>query len=245
MPERSFIIPILHLHEGKKYNILSLLDDLRDIKGEVICIFNSEEAFLKLKNHKRIDKFIYNSVNIGVSRSWNAGINISESDILFILNDDLHVTTDTIEHLEYNILHLPDAVLVGPEGTINDYANLEIIQYFRKGNFEQPTRTHDISGFFFTIHKSRFIEKKLSFDERYSPCFMEEWDMGMQVLTAGLACYVIPVKGWEHEWGISTIPENIPINYMGRTVYRHEVLRDNRKKFLEKWFPLNNRVHDI
>lgn len=238
-PKRSFVIPVLHLDRDRKYNIFSLLDDLENIPGETVCIFNSEESFRELAAHKRIDKFIYNNVNIGVSRSWNAGINMSENEVVFILNADLHVEQSAIDQLEYNLLHLPDAVLVGPEGTINDYAKLEILQYFKKGNFDQPFRTHDISGFFFALNRQRFLDHKLLFDVRYSPCFMEEWDMGMQILTAGLACYVIPVHAYEHHWGISGTAENIPINYMGRTVYRHEILHKNQQKFLEKWFPLN------
>ncbi|MCL2457581.1 MAG: glycosyltransferase [Desulfobulbus sp.] len=236
-PGRSFVIPVLHLDQEKKYNIFSLLDDLRVIPGEIICIFNSEAVCQALAAHGRIDKYIHNSVNIGVSRSWNAGINMSESEVVFILNADLHVQKEAVEQLEHHLLHLPDAVLVGPEGTINDYANLEILQYFKKGNFDQPFRTHDISGFFFALHRPRFLEHKLLFDVRYSPCFMEEWDMGMQVLNAGLACYVVPVHGYEHEWGISGTVENVPINYMGRIVHRHDILEDNRRKFLEKWFP--------
>jgi len=237
--KRSFVIPILHLDRDNKYNIFSLLDDLEDIPGETICIFNSDESFKELESHKRINKFIYNSVNIGVSRSWNAGINMSESDVVFILNADLHVEKTAIDQLEHHLLHLPDAVLVGPEGTINDYAKLEILQYFKKGNFDAPFRTHDVSGFFFALHRQRFLAHNFQFDVRYSPCFMEEWDMGMQILTAGLACYVIPVHAYEHHWGISGTQENIPINYMGRTVYRHDVLRNNQQQFLDKWFPLN------
>ena len=238
--KRSFIIPILNLDEDKKYNIHTLLKDLNDIDGEVICIFNAAAPFKFLKNHPRINKFIHNSVNIGVSRSWNAGINMSEGETLFILNADLKVTEEAISQLEYHLHHLPDAVLVGPEGTINDYAKLEILEYYRKNTFSQPTRTHDISGFFFAIHKQRFLAQKLLFDERYSPCFMEEWDMGMQVLNAGLACYVVPVQDFEHEWGISGDQENTAINYMGRIVYRNDIIEQNKAKFLEKWFPLNS-----
>jgi GT2 family glycosyltransferase len=237
--KRSFVIPVLHMDQDRKYNIISLLNDLIDIPGEVICIFNSKEAFNELQHNKRIDKFIFNNVNIGVSRSWNAGINMSEGDTIFIMNADLHVKKTAIDQLEQHLALLPDAVLVGPEGTINDYAKLEIIEYYRRGTFNQPTRTLDISGFFFAIHKQRFLDHKLLFDVRYSPCFMEEWDMGMQILNAGLACYVIPVVEYEHEWGISGTNENVPINYMGKIVYRHDILQKNQQKFLDKWFPLN------
>lgn len=60
--------------------------------------------------------------------------------------------------------------------------------------------------------------------------------MGVQVMKAGLACYTVPVTAFEHEWGISGEKENMPIHYLGKTVFRHDVLRANRRKFLQKWF---------
>lgn len=71
---------------------------------------------------------------------------------------------------------------------------------------------------------------------QYSPCFMEEWDMGLQVIQAGLACYAVPVTGFEHDWGVSQSAENTRISYFGRDVFRNDILRENRKKFLRKWF---------
>jgi hypothetical protein len=74
------------------------------------------------------------------------------------------------------------------------------------------------------------------FDVQYSPCFMEEWDMGLQVIQAGLACYAVPVKEFEHDWGISQSTHNNCISYFGRNVFRNHILRGNRQKFLNKWF---------
>jgi GT2 family glycosyltransferase len=233
---RSFIIPVLDLSPHSDYSILTLLEDLAGIEGEVICVFNSTEVFNELKDHQRIDKFCYNKLNAGVSRSWNLGINLAEGKSVFILNADLHVKPEAIQELEYYLHSLPNAVFVGPQGTYLDFKNLRIIQYFEKGNFDKPIRTHDVSGFFFGIHLQRYLDHKLCFDVRYSPCFMEEWDMGMQVLNAGLASYTIPVTAFEHAWGISAEKENRPISYFGRTVYRNDILQDNRKRFLEKWF---------
>jgi hypothetical protein len=65
---------------------------------------------------------------------------------------------------------------------------------------------------------------------------MEEWDMGMQVLQAELACYAVPVTDFDHDWGISQSKENNKINYFGREVYRSDILLANREKFLAKWF---------
>lgn len=233
---RSFIIPVLDMSPHSRFNIGTLLDDLTGIAGEVICIFNSPDVFMQLRHHPRIDKYCFNNLNAGVSRSWNLGINLAESKTVFIMNADLHVSPSAIADLERYLYELPEAVLVGPQGSYLDFESMRIIEYFKTGSFQEPIRTHDVSGFFFVIHLDRFLKHKLSFDVRYSPCFMEEWDMAVQVLKAGLCCYAVPVADYEHEWGISGNRENSPINYFGRTVLRNDVLQLNQLKFKEKWF---------
>jgi GT2 family glycosyltransferase len=236
MPARSFVIPVLDFSPHSQYNILTLLEDLHEIEGEVICIFNTPEVFEKLQSHPRIDKFCFNKLNAGVSRSWNIGINMSEGRAVFIMNADLHVQSPAIRQLEFYLYNLANAVIVGPQGSHLDFKNLRVIQYFEKGQFQKPIRTHDVSGFFFCIHREKFLEHKLNFDVRYSPCFMEEWDMGLQVIQAELACYVVPVTEFEHDWGISQSSENKRISYFGKNVYRNDILLQNRKKFLHKWY---------
>ena len=58
----------------------------------------------------------------------------------------------------------------------------------------------------------------------------------LQAMQAKLALYAVPVTGFDHHWGISQSPENTKINYFGREVYRNDVLLENRKRFLQKWF---------
>ena len=234
--KRSFVIPVLEMSSHSRFSISTLLDDLEKVDGEVICIFNSAHVFESLHQHPRIDKYCFNKQNSGVSRSWNQGINLCESEVVFVMNADLHVLPDAIYQLEDYLHQLPNAVLIGPQGSYLDFYDLRIIQYFERGTFTRPIRTHDVSGFFFCVHLPRFLSHKLLFDIRYSPCFMEEWDMGMQVMQAGLSCYAVPVRDYEHDWGISGDRENRPIPYFGRTVYRNELLLENRMKFTEKWF---------
>jgi glycosyltransferase involved in cell wall biosynthesis len=235
MIKRSFVIPVLSMGDGKRYHIKSLLSDLEMVDGEVICIFNSDEVFDQLRSHPRITKFCYNKFNAGVSRSWNMGIHLAEGASVFIINEDVHIEPPAIEQMEKYLYDLPQAVMVSPQGSYLDFYHLRIIEYFKKGCFDQPVRTHDVSGFLFAIHMERFNAHQLMFDVRYSPCFMEEWDMGMQVIKAGLACYAVPVTDFDHEWGISGNSENSPIQYFGRTVFRNDTLLANRKKFKEKW----------
>ncbi len=233
---RSFIIPVLDFSPHSQHNIHSLLFDLDEIEGEVICIFNSEEVFEELREHARIDKFCFNKTNAGVSRSWNEGIALAEGDALFILNADLHVGAQAIERMQEYLFSLPDAVLVGPQGTMLDFAKLQILTYYDKGAVQEPVRTDDVSGFFFAIHRERYAAHGLAFDVRFSPCFLEEWDLAMQVKRAGLACYTVPVTDYEHEWGISGNREDVKLQYFGRTVSRNAVLAENQAKFLAKWF---------
>jgi len=233
---RSFVIPVLDFSPHSDYNIKTLLDDLAAIPGEVICIFNSLLVYEELRRHPRIDKFCYNNLNAGVSRSWNIGINLAEGRAVFIMNADLHIMPAAIDQLESYLFNLPNAAIVGPQGTHLDFENLRIIRYFEKGNFSEPVQTHDVSGFFFCLDREKFYRHGLMFDVRYSPCFMEEWDMGMQVLKAKLACYTVPVTDFEHLWGVSQSQENTRINYFGRDVYRNDILAANRIKFMQKWF---------
>ena len=94
---RSFVIPVLDFSPHSDYNIKTLLDDLFGIPGEVICIFNSRMVYEELRHHSRIDKFCYNNLNAGVSRSWNIGINMAEGRAVFIMNADLHIMPAAID----------------------------------------------------------------------------------------------------------------------------------------------------
>ncbi len=231
---RSFIIPVLDYSPHSSYNIETLLMDLEDITGEVICVFNSVEVFDKLHNHPRIDKYCFNNLNVGVSRSWNMGINMAEGRTMFIINADVHIRSLAVSQLESYLLRLDKAVIVGPQGSIIDYQNLRDEQYYEKGSFKNPVKVDAVSGFLFAIHRERFIKHNLMFDVQFSPCFYEEWDMGMQIMQAGLACYAIPVKDFDHHMGASC-DEKLSVNYFGRKMSREDILPKNSEKFIAKW----------
>ena len=171
MQTRSFVIPVLDFSSHSRYSILTLLDDLQAISGEVICIFNSREVFERLRDHPRIDRFCYNSQNVGVSRSWNQGIDVSEGRTVFICNADLHLEPTAVEEMEYYLNSLPEAVIVGPQGAHIDFSTMTVTKYFKKGEFDQPVQTHDVSGFLFAIHMERYRQAGLAFDGRFTPTF--------------------------------------------------------------------------
>jgi SAM-dependent methyltransferase len=236
--DRSFVIPVLDFSPHSPYNIKTLLDDLETIPGEVICVFNSQEVYEALYTHGRINKYCYNNLNAGVSRSWNMGLNMAEGKAVFILNADIHIGRSAVEQMEAYLFNLDRALMVGPQGAFVDFLNLRDLKFFEKGKVEQPVRCHAVSGFFFAIHSERFQKHNLTFDINYSPCFFEEWDMGLQVFQAGLACYVVPVTDYDHHWGVSSADGNQKINYFGREMTRNQIIMANREKFKKKWHPL-------
>jgi SAM-dependent methyltransferase len=231
---RSFIIPVLDYSPHSPYNIETLLNDLENISGEVICIFNSHEVYDKLSEHPRIDKYCFNNLNAGVSRSWNIGINLAEGRCVFVLNADVHVRAAAVDQLESYLFSLDKAVIAGPQGTILDYQKLRDKRYYEKGTFNEPVQVHAVSGFLFAIHLERYIKHNLLFDVQFSPCCYEEWDMGLQVMQSGLACYAVPVKDFEHYWGASH-EEGLSVNYFGREMIREDIFSKNRENFMAKW----------
>jgi len=248
MTKRSFIIPILDFSPHSPFNIKTLLKDLECISGEVICVFNNKEVFENICHHPRIDKYCLNNQNAGVSRSWNIGLNLAEGKVAFILNADLHVTTKAVDQLEAWLFALDKAFIVSPEGKLIDYdrfrrqLNTEfdfpkdlILEEFNASNIKHPVKTNDFMGAFFAVHMKRLLENHLYFDVQFSPCFLEEWNMGLQALEKDLYCYTVPVDGYGHHMGISMAKSNKTVNYLGKIMRRDDILLNNARKFAKKW----------
>ncbi|MCP5008325.1 MAG: hypothetical protein GY941_30985 [Planctomycetes bacterium] len=231
---RSFIIPVMDNSQKGPYNIMTLLDDLENIQGEVICIFNNKKTYGELHKHPRINKYCYNNVNAGISRSWNIGINLSEGRTLFILNPNMHILHSAIEQLETYLFSLDKAVIVGPQGTHVDYHTLQDQRCFRKRTFNKPVKVHAVSGFFFAVNRERFCMHSLMFDVQLSPCFFDELDIGLQIMLAGLACYAVPVEGFEYQ-GEVLQDLNLSINYFGAQMARSDILSKGKERFKAKW----------
>jgi|GEM_PF-535955 tetratricopeptide (TPR) repeat protein len=231
---RSFVIPVLDMSPASPYNIIKLLDDLEGVAGDVIVIFNSLEMAQQLISHPRIDYYAVMSDNVGVSRAWNIGLNISQTEVTFILNSDLHIERETIEVLEKNLLELPDAAIVGPQGSFFDFNAMKDILYFDKGTFDKPMAVDGVSGFLFAVKTEYFNSGSLKFDNQYTPCYYEEWDIGLQCRLAGLKTYVVPTSSYEHEWS-GSIRALSSIKYLKKEESLESILERNTKQFQYKW----------
>ncbi|MDP4195514.1 MAG: glycosyltransferase [Bacteroidota bacterium] len=233
-PKRSFVIPVLDMSPASPFNIVKLLDDLEEIPGEVIIIFNSLDMAEKLKNHPRIDYYAIMNENVGVSRAWNIGLNISQAPVTFILNSDLHIEKQSVDLLERYLLEIENAAIVGPQGSFFHYESGQDLLYFDKGSFNYPIEVDAVSGFFFAVKTDYFNSGTLKFDNQYSPCYFEEWDLGLQIKLAGLKSYVVPVTGYEHEWS-GSIRALRMIRYLKKEETAGQIHERNQKLFWKKW----------
>lgn len=233
-PLRAFVIPVLDYSPASEYSILTLLDDLAPIEGEVVVVFNGAQIGEELKNHPRITRYAIMKQNVGVARAWNIGIQMAEAELVHIVNADAHISLTAVEALEQGLRQLEGAVCVGPQGSFVNFAACADYCYFDKGSFDTPIQVDAVSGFFFCINQRRMFDHGLAFENRYTPCYFEEWDLGLQAKRAGLSCWIVPTTGYEHHWS-GTIRALRTIPYMGRESTAAEILDRNRELFLAKW----------
>jgi hypothetical protein len=233
-PKRSFVIPVLDMSPASPYNITTLLADLEEIEGDVIVVFNSEEMASRLKGHPRIDFSAVMSHNVGVGRAWNIGVAMSDAPTTFILNADVHIEHETVRALESGLTSLPDAAIVGPQGSFYRFETLRDILYLDKGISTVPVEVDAVSGFLFAVKTEYFARQGLQFDAQYTPCYMEEWDIGLQCRQRGWKCYVVPTTAFDHEWS-GSIRALRTIRYMRREETCFDILERNRALFKQKW----------
>jgi hypothetical protein len=231
---RSFVIPVLDMSPASPFNITTLLNDLQRIEGDVIVVFNSEEMAERLHAHPRIDYSAVISHNVGVGRAWNIGLAMSQTPVTFILNADLHIEPSMIETLERSLEELPDAAIVGPQGSFFHSRQAKDLMYFDKGVLQTPTEVDAVSGFLFAVRTELFHTGMLYVDPRYTPCYFEEWDLGLQCRRHGLRSYVVPVTGYDHQWS-GSIRALRTIRYFRQEETSRDILQRNRALFLDKW----------
>lgn len=231
---RSFIIPVLDMSPASEFNIVTLLRDLEYVEGDVIIIFNSQEVAEDLKGHPRITRYAVMKQNVGVARAWNLGLEMAATPTVFILNADLHVEASAIDALEKALWDLPDAACVGPQGSFVNYALTKDYMYFDKGTFQEPLEVDAVSGFFFAVKLEHFNDKTIRFENAFTPCYFEEWDLGLQIRVAGLKNYIVPTSAYDHHWS-GSIRALREIRYYDESETAGEILLRNRRFFLNKW----------
>lgn len=231
---RSFVIPVLDYSPASEFNIMTLLDDLEHIPGDVIIVFNDEIVASELKGHPRVTRSATMTDNIGVARAWNVGIEMATTPVVFVLNADLHLQREAVDMLEYGLQTLEKAACVGPQGSYVNFHTCKDFHYFGQGSFNAPVEVDAVSGFFFAVKREHFGPSGFRFENAFTPCYFEEWDFGLQIKLAGLKSYVVPTSAYTHHWS-GSIAARREIECMGRSESPGSILLRNRLLFIAKW----------
>ncbi len=232
--KRSFVIPVIDYSPASEFNIKTLLDDLEKIGGEIIIIFNSEEVANQMKDDKRIDYYAIMKHNVGVSRAWNIGLNISRTPITFIINSDVHIEKATVTAIEKTIISQPNAAMVGPQGSYFNFELAQDFEYFDKGSFDKIIEVDGVSGFLFAVKTKYFSDGILKFENKFTPCYYEEWDIGLQIKKAKLKSYIVPTTAYAHHWS-GSINSMDKIKFYDKEETATEIHERNKIIFHKKW----------
>lgn len=204
---------------------------------EIIVIDNGSTDGTREWLNRQVDiQAIYNATNAGFPKGCNQGIAISRGDIL-LLNNDVIVTANWLEHLKAALYSDPTVGAVGPvtnncsnyQAIPVSYNSLEEMQAFaRNYNKSDPDRWEErlkLVGYCMFI-KREVVAELGDLDERFTPGNYEDDDYSYRILLAGyklLQCN----DTFIHHFGSVSFKENRP--------KFSELLEINKRKFQEKW----------
>jgi GT2 family glycosyltransferase len=240
----SIVIPVLDLSPGTPdHNIIKLLEDLQGLDAEIIVVFNNSELGYSLKNHPRINQYAILSSNVGVSRAWNIGLDISRSEYTFILNSDLRIDKGIFNALVNEMEIDRSVAMAGPQGCLVDLNEngLETQQLIKRG-FSEKKYVDLIMGFMFVVRTELFHAGTLKFDNRLTPAFCEEIDIARQIKLSGLKMLAVPYVGFSHGGSGSHLLSN-EIKFYDQSSVKMDIINRNDCFLFKKWFVDKDNIH--
>jgi tetratricopeptide (TPR) repeat protein len=233
----GIVIPVLDMSPSTPgHNILGLLDDLTELDAEVTVIFNNTEIGLKLKDHPRINHFAILSENVGVSRAWNIGIDISRSEFTAVLNADLRLKPQVILDLVSAIESDDKVAMSGPQGCLGDLnLNGKEISKLIKGEFIEIKEVDLVMGFMFAVRTDLFHSGILKFDNHLTPAFSEEIDISRQIKKAKMKIIAVPTVDFDHGGSGSHLSNN-QIQFYDQSEIKLDIMNRNDCYLYQKWF---------
>ena len=232
------ILTYNHLEKTKKC-IESIKTYTKNEVYEIIVVDNNsnDDTINWLKTQSDIT-VIYNKENRGFPSGCNQGISVANKsyDIL-LLNNDTIVTTNWLTNLRKCLYSKSNIGAVGPVSNCNDnlqgasftFKNFIDMQIkAMKNNISDSNRWEEkafLTGFCLLI-KREVIDKIKMLDERYSPGYIEDNDLALQILSSSYKLFLCHDSFVYHERGTSFRED---INKFNSLILR------NRAIFEDKW----------
>jgi GT2 family glycosyltransferase len=214
--------------------IKDLLNDIQnnvDLDYEIIIICNSTERGLInfVTKDTRVTKYVLNSVNVGVARSWNMGAEMAQGQYLCYVSDDVRIGPNAIETLSQILDSEKEVAQVGPKGDV--YSNGRPEKYV---GLDKPEYSDVISGFLFLVRTTAYFEVG-GFDVAYSPAGCEEVDFSFSLRKFGWKCKVMPHLDITHNEYHGVSAHRTYIDYLNTKIDTLELHERNTQYFLGKW----------
>ena len=206
---------------------------------EIIVVDNnsSDETVSWLKKQKDL-KVIYNKENVGFPKGVNLGVKLANknNDIL-LLNNDTIVTSNWLSNLKKCLNSSKDIGAVGPicnqdenkqgcDFTYNDF--LEMQQKALENNHSNPNKWEEkafLIGFCLLIKRSVFDKIKI-LDEKYSPGYIEDNDLSINIIKLGYRLILCHDVFIHHYLGVA---------FRKDLEKFYPILNKNRNYFKRKW----------
>ena len=195
----SIIVPSRQFKRDKNlkhfYRPVSSLPDLITsirhwvkTENEIVIVVNGEKdkKLLDFVHQENIDKYCINNLNVGVSRAWNLGRQLSEGEFLLFVSDDVTLGENAVEEMLKVLINEPEVGMVGCRGAM--WKNLQFTEHV---STTEPAYCDVILGFCFLVRAKDF-DQVGGIDLNFTPAGMEEIDFCYSLRKHGFKMKVVP-----------------------------------------------------
>ena len=179
----TVIIPVLNQIEHTRECLQTLRADVP--RAHVIVIDNNSTDSTPevIREEFPWVTYVRNTINAGVSASWNQGICMADTPLVCVLNNDTVIPRRGMRLLIREARRNGAATALGRRLNSN----------FTCGpHTEDPERMHYPEAYALVMTKQTY-RKVGPFDERFWPAYSEDADYGIRLKIAGIHCAIVPM----------------------------------------------------
>ncbi|KIQ95143.1 putative glycosyl transferase [Anoxybacillus thermarum] len=243
----SIIILTHNKLDYTKQCIESIRQYTREGTYEIIVVDNhSTDGTVEWLRSQKDIRTIFNNENVGFPKGCNQGIQVATGENILLLNNDVIVTKNWLDHLLVCLHSADDIGAVGPVTNSAAYYSAipvsytsinEMHAFASQYNVLDPNKWEErlkLIGFCMLIKKEA-ADKVGLLDERFTPGNFEDDDYSVRLRQAGYRLILCKDTFIHHYGSVSWKDDGSGYS---------KLLRDNQKKFEEKW-DVDAEAYDI
>ncbi|WP_417849500.1 glycosyltransferase family 2 protein [Thalassoglobus sp.] len=228
-PEISIIVPQFEKADLTIRCVESLLKHHPAPMQVIVVDDGSSKSALRLIQQRQFPntEIVRNSVNRGITYSWNRGAELANGKFLIFLNNDVETNGDWCERLTAPI-RKSECLIAGPK--------LRVESRFPHHLVSTSPRKELLEGWCLALSKSNFYRLG-QFDERYR-LYFSDTDLQLRILQS---FDNRERTSQQVQRGVQEVPD-LPVEHLGHRTTRSQPARSgqwrrDRKTYLQQWFP--------